>query len=129
MTLQQYLKDTGSDITVDGILGKHTINNMLGRSYEELKSLYLDLEGGEISLRSRILDYLADAEGRHLHWNKTESGFTTMYGIYSKKHKRSKPILYIRRRARELGFRSINRRNIRALDRALLRKIELYSLI
>jgi len=121
--LQQYLYDTGSTIVVDGILGNKTINNMLGREYEDLSSFYYSLPksttGVDSTLKTKILDYLADAEGRHLHWNATESGFTTMYGIYSKKHKRSKPIQYIRRRAKELGFRSITRRNIRRLDKAL----------
>ena len=124
--LQQYLCDTGSNIVVDGILGKNTINNMLGREYEDLSSLYHTLPKGPTDansiLKTKILNYLADAEGRHLHWNATERGFTTMYGIYSKKHKRSKPIQYIRRRAKELGFRSITRRNIRRLDKALTAK-------
>jgi len=81
--LQKYLRDTGSDIAVDGILGKQTIGLMLRRKFDQLLEFYNSInttDKKDLSLRSRTLDYLAAAEGRHLHWNKTESSFTTMYG-------------------------------------------------
>jgi lysozyme family protein len=62
------------------------------------------------------MSYLGRYEGTVVHWNKTESSYTSPYGVYKKLFPKASVIKYIDKRAEELGI-NLRRRNTRELAR------------
>jgi len=108
---------------VDGVIGQATIIGIARCnpvSFLTMLGVLLKQtdEPLQRSVKDTIMDYLAEAEGLHVHWNSTESNFTTMYGIYATLFPRAKPVLYILRHAKTHGIRVV-RKNISKIDALL----------
>jgi len=127
--LQQACVNAGVEIEVDGIVGPNTIKALSMCDPSKLMSeigvlLLKNKESGEFDISSDdlkdvIMKYLAKAEGMHLHWNKHEKGFTTMYGVYSYSFPKAEPVLLVKRFAKENGFKNITKTNILDVDHSL----------
>lgn len=117
-------------VMVDGIIGKgtlkalfnanpdsilHSIEELLVNSFstkpndgkvdvteDDIQGLDND-KANTVDQKSVIMGYLANAEGTYIHRNKTESEYTTSFGIYKKSFPKSKPILYVDSLASKYG--------------------------
>jgi hypothetical protein len=104
--LQEHLNNTeGAKLVADGIFGLMTMSILdkaihkdpryLNKFVEEMVGVQTTSDPIE-SLRQPLMNFLADAEGTVVHMNdKTESKFTTPYGVYAKVFPKSKPVLYV----------------------------------
>jgi len=69
---------------------------------------------------NKIRKHLEEVEGKYVHWNKTERGFTTMGGVYSIFHEDAPPVKYIRKLLKKYGIKEtrkdIYRVNVKMTD-------------
>ena len=128
LIIQKAVKNCGLDIVCDGIVGPNTIRligmckpmhylSEIGKLLVEDKKEPAKFDKSKnTSGKDFIMGYLAKAEGSHLHYNRTEKDFTTGYGIYAHSFPKAKIVRYIRRRAREMGYKRITRSNVNIID-------------
>ena len=117
-------------IEVDGVIGYQTTNALLALDKTIFLSKLFDLVTNKqdipppSSKKDTMMAYLGRYEGTVVHWNKTESSYTTPYGVYRKLFPKAQVVLYIDKRAKELGInlRRRNTRELAKLNRLLTRK-------
>ena len=104
-------------IIEDGIVGPKTLV-----AYQLIDFNYIYDKFEYNKKKEYILNYLELAEGTHLHWNRGESNFTTMLGIYAKSFPKSEPIKYIENIAKKNNIKRITRKNIKYIDSLLTKR-------
>ena len=113
-------------VIVDGMIGPKTIAEMIKIDDDIFTSLLMEIVDDKedlihkeeipivIGSKEAIIQYLKNAEGDLIHWNKTESDFTTPGGVYAKLFPRSEPVRYVKELAKKYKV-NLNRRNLKEL--------------
>jgi lysozyme family protein len=110
-------------VEVDGIIGPGTIREMIKIDDDEFTDVLFDIlyndkveveSPNSVGSKEALIQYLKSAEGGHVHWNKTESDFTTPGGVYAKLFPRSEPVVYVRKLAKKYDV-NLRHRNLNQL--------------
>jgi len=127
--LQEHLNKTeNSSLITDGIFGISTML-ILGQAIDKNKNYLSEFVSTMMEdktdtptdrielLRQPLMNFLAEVEGTTIHINgKTESQFTTPYGVYSLYFPKSKPVIYVNSLFKKYSLNKKNKSDIRRIN-------------
>jgi len=112
-------------IKIDNIFGQQSFNTLIqcdpNQLLQDLGKLWVEYNSDAhpekvVNAQEKIRSYILEAEGTKVHWNKTESNFTTPGGVYAKLFPHSKPVKYVRQLAKKYRV-DLSRRNLHQLHK------------
>jgi len=124
-TLQQYKNLTEQYSVLQNLLksNKNNINNnnyirsnISTNSNTSSTNSNTSSTNSNTSTDKDLFNYLLQAEGKDIHWNKTEKGFTTPLGVYSHLFPNAEPVKYTKQLAKKYGI-NLNNRDPNELSR------------
>jgi len=123
--LQESLNTVSEEqLVVDGVLGGKTIvslGSVLSGDTHIMSNVINESHNVSVTeddrLESDLLNFLADAEGTTMHYNRrTEHSYTTPYGIYKYEHPHAEVVKYIDSLFIKYGLNSRSYKDVRAIN-------------